>query len=91
MPSVAVGEKQNENKNWGSFMKNITLGDHRHCCPHGYTCDATSGTCRRKSEELKDVPCPDGRHDYFLLLAIICCINLGSSACPDGLIRFIFI
>ena len=58
MPSVAVSEKQNENKSWGSFMKNITLGDHIHCCPHGYTCDTEHGKCHKKSEELNNIPCP---------------------------------
>lgn len=23
----------------------ITIGDHLHCCPHGFTCDVEHGQC----------------------------------------------
>ena len=53
----------------------VCCSDHLHCCPNGYTCDVSAGTCTRGSEiislfekqpSLKNVPCP------------------GGSACPDG-------
>ena len=54
----------------------VCCSDHEHCCPQGYTCDVSAGTCTKQSEvismvqkqpSLKNVICPDG-----------------TSECPDG-------
>ncbi|KAJ8284443.1 hypothetical protein COCON_G00032930 [Conger conger] len=35
---------------WGCcpLVKAVCCSDHLHCCPQGYTCNMTSGTCERK-------------------------------------------
>ena len=55
----------------------MCCSDHLHCCPNGYTCDVSAGTCTRESDvmtwfekteaRVKNVVCPDGQ-----------------SECPDG-------
>ena len=56
----------------------VCCSDHLHCCPEGYTCDVSAGTCTKQGESsvipmltkkpaLKNVICPDGQ-----------------SECPDG-------
>ena len=60
----------------------VCCSDHIHCCPNGYTCDVSQGTCNRegdtsipmvkkepakKVEDVKSVICPDEK-----------------SKCPDG-------
>ena len=62
--------------------KAVCCSDHIHCCPNGYTCDISSGTCskglhsvpmavklsaQQKKDKIKNVVCPDGQ-----------------SECPDG-------
>ena len=57
----------------------VCCSDHLHCCPNGYTCDTSAGTCIKQNEimswvskrpsvsSVKNVVCPDGQ-----------------SECPDG-------
>ncbi|KAJ8024785.1 Granulin [Holothuria leucospilota] len=55
----------------------VCCSDHLHCCPSGYTCDVSAGTCTKGNEvmtwfekteaKVKSVVCPDGQ-----------------SECPDG-------
>ncbi|CAL1543698.1 unnamed protein product [Lymnaea stagnalis] len=58
--------------------KAVCCDDHVHCCPNGYTCDVSAGTCNRGNDivawltkqpaktVVNDVPCDD------------------TSSCPDG-------
>ena len=64
---------------WGCcpLPKAVCCSDHLHCCPNGYTCDVSAGTCTQRDEVIpfvkktpakyKNVICPDGQ-----------------SECPDG-------
>ena len=56
----------------------MCCSDGVHCCPNGYTCDVTQGSCKEgdaqvdwfaktPAKQLENVICPDG-----------------SSECPDG-------
>ncbi|CAF4904019.1 unnamed protein product [Rotaria sp. Silwood1] len=38
----------------------VCCSDHLHCCPHGYVCDVEHSRCKKKLNNLNDVPCPDG-------------------------------
>ncbi|KAI6654655.1 Prestalk protein-like [Oopsacas minuta] len=32
----------------------VCCGDHQHCCPPGYTCDNTNGSCNKKALDIDD-------------------------------------
>ena len=58
-------------------MQAVCCSDKQHCCPNGYTCDASTGTCSKGTESVEwnavinmpasNVKCPDGEQ-----------------VCPDG-------
>ena len=64
---------------WGCcpLPQAVCCSDHTHCCPNGYTCDVSAGTCTKQDQtipfftkvesKVRNVICPDG-----------------SSECPDG-------
>ena len=64
---------------WGCcpLPKAVCCSDHEHCCPQGYRCGVSAGTCTRQDHTIpfftkiqakpKDVPCPGGTY-----------------TCPDG-------
>ena len=50
----------------------VCCSDHEHCCPQGYTCDVSAGTCTKQDDvipffakrpSVKQVICPDGKSE----------------------------
>ncbi|KAM9296271.1 progranulin [Gastrophryne carolinensis] len=39
---------------WGCcpIVQAVCCADHQHCCPSGYTCDVSTGTCNKPDEEI---------------------------------------
>ena len=60
------------------FLQAVCCNDHVHCCPHGYTCDVSHGTCNKGQEQtmwLQKVPAKQ-------LKSVVC--PGGQVQCPDG-------
>ena len=54
----------------------VCCSDHLHCCPTGYTCDVSAGTCTKEDDVIPFVKKTPAKYN------IIC--PDGQSQCPDG-------
>ncbi|XP_059145584.1 progranulin-like isoform X2 [Physella acuta] len=59
------------------YSKAVCCSDHTHCCPNGYTCDVSAGTCNRGN----DVVAWLTKQPAKTVGEVKCD---GSSSCPDG-------
>ncbi|XP_071812567.1 uncharacterized protein [Apostichopus japonicus] len=56
----------------------VCCSDHLHCCPNGYTCDVSQGTCSQGSEIMNWFE----KTEAFTVGRVTC--PGGQSVCPDG-------
>ena len=62
--------------------KAVCCSDHIHCCPNGYTCDVSAGTCSRGSEKIPFSAKRPAKSFKGKSTSVVC--PDGESQCPDG-------